>query len=85
MHVCIILQEADLFVPDAATVSGNCRFEDSETMTMAFKGFKLIWSFAKVFFFSKTQINYKINTLFFKTLLFFRHLEEKDGTLTEWN
>lgn len=43
-------QEADVYMPEdyLTTVTGNCRYEDTETMTLVFKGFKLIWDFAKV-------------------------------------
>ncbi|XP_012055816.1 PREDICTED: uncharacterized protein LOC105618895 [Atta cephalotes] len=40
-------QEADIYVPDDATVTGNCDNENTVTMSLKWKAFVLSWSFAK--------------------------------------
>jgi len=44
------LQEADIYVPNDATVTGNCDNENTVTMSLKWKAFVLSWSFAKVIF-----------------------------------
>jgi len=46
----IYFQEADIYVPDDATVTGNCDNENTVTMSLKWKAFVLSWSFAKVIF-----------------------------------
>lgn len=36
------------YMPDEALVEGNCKYEDSETMTVTWPGHKMIWLFGKV-------------------------------------
>lgn len=45
-------QEANIYVPSDATVTGNCDSENFVTMSLKWNAFVLSWSFAKVTFFS---------------------------------
>ncbi|XP_011264855.1 uncharacterized protein LOC105256549 isoform X2 [Camponotus floridanus] len=40
-------QEVDIYVPDDATVTGNCDNENTVTMSLKWNAFVLSWSFAK--------------------------------------
>lgn len=41
-------QEVNIYVPNDATVTGNCDNENTATMSLKWKAFVLSWSFAKV-------------------------------------
>lgn len=40
-------ENIDTFVPDKAMVEGDCKYEDTETMTISWPGYRLEWNFAK--------------------------------------
>lgn len=40
-------READIYVPNDATVTGNCANDNSATMSLKWKAFVLFWSFAR--------------------------------------
>ncbi|XP_017754133.1 PREDICTED: lysosome-associated membrane glycoprotein 5 isoform X2 [Eufriesea mexicana] len=40
-------QEASIYVPNDATVTGNCESENTATMSLKWNAFMLLWSFAK--------------------------------------
>jgi hypothetical protein len=42
------LQNVDIYVPNDATVTGNCDNENTVTMSLKWSSFVLSWSFAKV-------------------------------------
>lgn len=46
----LYFQEVDIYVPDDATVTGNCDNENTVTMSLKWNAFVLSWSFAKVMF-----------------------------------
>lgn len=47
----LYFQEVDIYVPDDATVTGNCDNENTVTMSLKWNAFVLSWSFAKVNFY----------------------------------
>lgn len=45
------------YMPDEATVEGDCRYEDNEIMTIRWPGHKMLWYYGKVNNTNKIRIN----------------------------
>ncbi|EFN83677.1 Uncharacterized protein C20orf103 [Harpegnathos saltator] len=73
-------QEADIYVPEDATVTGNCDNENTVTMSLKWKAFVLSWSFAKTpggerWYVEKIELTYNSSEKHFE------HIEQPNKTI----
>ncbi|XP_026477469.1 uncharacterized protein LOC113383417 [Ctenocephalides felis] len=64
-------KEADSFVPDNAKVTGDCKYEDTASMTISWKGFNLAFGFAKTpggerWYVNKVDLSYSTSNKLFE-------------------
>ncbi|KMR05130.1 lamp family protein [Lasius niger] len=73
-------QEVDIYVPDDATVTGNCDNENTVTMSLKWNAFVLSWSFAKTpggerWYVEKIELTYNSSDKHFE------HVDEPNKTI----
>ncbi|XP_003708018.1 lysosome-associated membrane glycoprotein 5 isoform X2 [Megachile rotundata] len=73
-------QEASIYVPNDATVTGNCNNENTVTMSLKWKAFVLLWRFAKTpggerWYVEKIQLTYNSSDRHFE------HIEQPNKTI----
>ncbi|XP_076244461.1 lysosome-associated membrane glycoprotein 5 [Calliopsis andreniformis] len=73
-------QEANIYVPNDATVTGNCDNENTATMSLKWKAFLLSWSFAKTpggerWYVEKIELTYNSSDRHFE------HIDQPNKTI----
>ncbi|XP_017799337.1 PREDICTED: uncharacterized protein LOC108580162 isoform X1 [Habropoda laboriosa] len=73
-------QEANIYVPNDATVTGNCNNENTVTMSLKWKAFVLSWSFAKTpggerWYVEKIELTYNSSDRHFE------HIDQPNKTI----
>ncbi|XP_076279802.1 lysosome-associated membrane glycoprotein 5 isoform X1 [Lasioglossum baleicum] len=73
-------QVADIYVPNEATVTGNCNNENTVTMSLKWKAFVLLWSFAKTpggerWYVEKIELTYNSSDRHFE------HIDQPNKTI----
>ncbi|KAL1124795.1 hypothetical protein AAG570_001416 [Ranatra chinensis] len=74
-------QESDIFIPNSATVDGDCTGDDQQTLILKWKSFVLIWSFRKTPGGERWYVD-KIELKYDTTDHIFEHIKDKGRSYT---